>query len=221
MNLDGILIPAAWHWVALLGFAALLAVAMLRAPWRRLADPSRQHAWLGSIVLLSGLWMMRAGIQPGLGFHLLGATVCTLMFGPWLAFVAMTLVVAGAALAGVIDLAGLPITALLMGALPIAVSLGILRASQRWLPSHFFVYIFAVAFFGAAAAMLITGVAASGLLVASGAYALETVRSDYLPWYLLLSWAEAFVSGGAVTLMVVYRPQWVATFDDARYLTGK
>jgi uncharacterized membrane protein len=25
----------------------------------------------------------------------------------------------------------------------------------------------------------------------------------------------------ALTLAVVYRPQWVATFDDARYITGR
>ena len=31
----------------------------------------------------------------------------------------------------------------------------------------------------------------------------------------------AFITGGALTLLVVYRPQWVATFDDARYIAGK
>lgn len=221
MNLTAALVPAAWHWTALLTFSALLLHAILRAPWRLLQDSARQNAWLGAIVVLCMLWMMRAGIQPGLGFHLLGATVCTLMFGPSLAFVAMAAVTIGAALAGTLDPWSIPINALLMGALPIAVSLGMLRATQRWLPSNFFVYIFGVAFFGGALAMLTTGLAASGLLAASGAYRFETLRADYLPWYLLMSWAEAFITGAALTLMVVYRPRWVATFDDARYIAGK
>jgi uncharacterized membrane protein len=221
MNLTGTLLPAAWHWSALIVFSALLLNAIRAAPWRLLKDSSRLNAWLGSIVFLLVLWMIRAGIQPGLGFHLLGATACTLMFGPWLALIAMTLVITGAAAAGTIDPWTIPTNALVMGAVPIAVSLGLLRATQRWLPSHFFVYIFGVAFLGGALAMLATGLAASSLLAATGAYPFETLGSDYLPWYLLMSWAEAFTTGGAMTLMVVYRPQWVATFDDARYIAGK
>jgi uncharacterized membrane protein len=221
MNLTGALLPATWHWPALMAFAALLLHAAYSAPWQVLKDPSRLHAWLGSIVFLLMLWMMRAGIEPGLGFHLLGATAMTLMFGPPLALIAMSLVVAGAAAAGTIEAASIPINALLMGAVPIAVSLGILRAVERWLPSHFFVYIFGVAFFGGAIAMVATGLAASGLLVAVGAYPFDYLRTDYLPWYLLMSWAEAFTTGGALTLLVVYRPQWVSTFDDARYIAGK
>jgi uncharacterized membrane protein len=221
MNITAALLPSAWHCAALLTFSALLLRAIRCAPWTRLNNASHLNAWLGSIVLLLMLWMLRAGIQPGLGFHLLGATVCTLMFGPHLALIAMSLVVAGGAVAGTIDPSSIAVNALLMGAVPIAVSFGILRATQRWLPNHFFVYIFGVAFFGGALAMAATGLAASGLLVATGAYPFETLSADYLPWYLLMSWAEAFTTGGALTLLVVYRPQWVATFDDARYIAGK
>ena len=221
MNLTGNLLPAAWYWLALIALAALLARAIPSAPWERLADPSRLHAWLGTIVGLVVLWTLRAGIRPGLAFHLLGATACTLMFGPKLALLAMSLVVLAAALCGSIEPWSVPLNVLVMGAVPIGVSLGVLRAVERWLPSHLFVYIFAAAFFGAALAMLSTGLTASALLASSGAYPFEYLRSDYLPWFLLMSWAEAFVTGGLITLMVVYRPQWVATFDDDRYLAGK
>ena len=30
-----------------------------------------------------------------------------------------------------------------------------------------------------------------------------------------------WISGAVITLMVVYRPDWVAAFDDRRYLIGK
>ena len=34
----------------------------------------------------------------------------------------------------------------------------------------------------------------------------------------LMVFGEAFLTGGALALMVVYRPQWVASFEDARWL---
>jgi uncharacterized membrane protein len=36
-----------------------------------------------------------------------------------------------------------------------------------------------------------------------------------------LSWSEAFTTGLLTAVLVVYRPQWVATFDDARNLNDK
>ena len=36
-----------------------------------------------------------------------------------------------------------------------------------------------------------------------------------------LALGEATLTGIALTLAVVYRPQWVATFDDARYPDGR
>jgi uncharacterized membrane protein len=38
---------------------------------------------------------------------------------------------------------------------------------------------------------------------------------------VLLAFAEAWLTGAAVTLMVVYYPHWVGTFDDRRYLWKK
>jgi uncharacterized membrane protein len=43
----------------------------------------------------------------------------------------------------------------------------------------------------------------------------------YLPFYILMAWGEAFMTGAAVTLIVVWKPQWIATFNDERYLLGK
>jgi uncharacterized membrane protein len=36
-----------------------------------------------------------------------------------------------------------------------------------------------------------------------------------------MSWAEALLTGMVMTMMVIYRPDWVVTFDDARYLENK
>jgi uncharacterized membrane protein len=33
-----------------------------------------------------------------------------------------------------------------------------------------------------------------------------------------MAWAEAFSTGMLITVIVVYKPAWIATFDDRRYL---
>jgi uncharacterized membrane protein len=68
--------------------------------------------------------------------------------------------------------------------------------------------------------MLEGGIAAVAM-VAAGAYSTAFLASDYLPYLLLLGFAEAWLSGAVITLMVVYRPEWVAAFDDRRYLGNK
>jgi uncharacterized membrane protein len=221
VNFPADLFAPAWYWLALGLQLGLLAAAIRLAPWQRMRNPVQLNLWLGTVVSLMLLWSIRAGIRPGLGFHLLGASASTLMLGPPLAFLAITLVVLGNALSDNLELWSIPINALVMGAVPIAVTLGVLRIVERWLPSHLFVYIFGAAFFGPALAMVATGLAASLLLGLSGVYPFEYLLSEYLPWFALMAWAEAFTTGAAITLMVVYLPGWVATFDDSRYLRNK
>jgi uncharacterized membrane protein len=221
MDLGADLLPPSWYWAALTAATALLLIAARGAPWRQLAAGTRLHVLLGTIVALLVLWTIRAGIRPGLGFHLLGATACTLMFGHRLALLAMALVMVGAAAACSLQWWSLPLNLLLMGAVPVAVSWGILRAVERWLPANLFVYLFGAAFFGGAAAMLSADLVASALLSAAGVFRLDDLAAEYAPWFLLMAWAEAFTTGAALSLMVLYRPHWVATFDDARYLRDR
>lgn len=218
MNLTSGLLPAAWYWVAHGLLAALALFIALRAPWQRLRNPVALHLWLGTVVALSVLWSIRTGLRPGLAFHLLGATTCTLLFGRELGLMAMLLVVAAQVLTGAIAPWTYSLNALVMAGFPVAVSYALLRIVQTRLPLNVFVYIFAAAFFGGALSMIATGVLGSVLLALAGAYDREYLWSEYLLWFVLLSWAEAFISGGMLTFAVIYRPSWVATFDERRYL---
>jgi len=167
------------------------------------------------------LWNIKTGIKPGLNFHMLGATALTLMFGPELALVGMALVLLGSTLAGFSGTWTFSLNALLMGVLPVLVSHAVYRLADTRLPNHFFVYVFVNGFFGAALAMASAGFVATALLGAAGAYSFSYLYGEYLPFYMLLAWSEALLTGMAVTLMAVYRPEWIGTFDDARYLRGK
>ncbi|MFA5242836.1 MAG: energy-coupling factor ABC transporter permease [Sulfuricella sp.] len=221
MNFPDGLLPPSWQWLAHLLFVAVLAWSVAAAPWRRLRDNEQLHLFLGACVALMLLWSIKTGIRPGLNFHLLGATVFTLMFGPWLAIMGLGVVLLGVTAYGLSGWESFSVNGLLMDVLPVMTSYLVYRLVDSKLPNHFFVYIFLNAFIGAAVAMALTGLVATGLLVLAGAYTADYLTSNYLPYFLLMGWSEALLSGMMLTLLVVYRPQWVATFDDARYIRNK
>ncbi len=208
----------AWLTVALWLALALLALWLARrCAWHMLRDRDNLNVFLGAVVAVLALWLIRTGIKPGLSFHLLGATALTLMFRPAFALLALAVVTAALALWDG-EVLAYPANLLIMGGVPVLVSWGIYRLVDRRLPNHLFIYIFLNAFFGAAAAVFAVGLASTGLAAVIGVYSLEYLTREYLPYYLLMAWSEAFVTGMVMTLLVVYRPQWVATFDDRRYL---
>ena len=220
MNLVSANIPAAWLW-ALWGLAALLGFMLARrANWSMLGDRANLNVFLAATVAVLGLWLIKTGIKPGLNFHLLGATALTLMFRPLFALLAVALITAAITLLHG-EYAAFAANWLIMGAVPVAVSWGLYRLVDGKLPNHLFVYVFLNGFFGAALAVVAVGLASTAFAALSGAYALDYLLEDYLPFYLLMAWAEAFATGMLVTLLVVYKPEWVATFDDRRYLLDK
>lgn len=226
MNFPGGLFPDAWAYGAWLPLLAICFWCLRSAPWRRLADPSQLNVWLGASVALMLMWSMKAGVKPGLNLHVLGATAFTLMFGRQLAIAGLIGVLGAVTLnAGGLDNLSVwqpfALNALVMAVFPCLVAHLLLRAVERFLPAHMFVYIFAAAFFGAAIAVVATGLFAIGLLWAAGVYPPDMLFNEYFPPFALLGFAEAWLNGGAVTLMVVYYPHWVGSFDDSRYLKGK
>jgi len=221
---DGLL-PDRWAYAAwpLLTFLGLWSIRL--APWSRLLQQGRLHAWLGAIVVLTLMWSMNVDSKPGLTLHLLGATTLTLMFGRALAILGLAIVLAAVTLNG--TLAGAPgsmgwqtyaLELLATAAFPVLVSHALWRASERWLPANLFIYLFVAVFLGAALTMIATGLLTTSLLWLAGIYTWAELMEDYFPYYLLLAFAEAWLNGAAMTLMVIYTPHWVVSFDDGRYL---
>ena len=221
MNLPDTLLGEGWYWAAWAVWLPLFARSLLKAPWGRLRDSEQLNVWLGMIVLLTLIWSLKAGVKPGLSMHLLGATVFTLSFGPHLAFVGLSLVLLGITLNGAGGFLAYAINALLMAGVSVWLSQAMYRLVVRFLPRHFFVYIFVNGFFAAALTVIGVGMVATLLLVVAGAYPLDYLVAEYLPYFLLLGFSEAWLSGMVMTLFVVYRPAWVGTFDDASYLANK
>jgi uncharacterized membrane protein len=221
MNFPADLFSDAWAYAAFAPLALVWLWCLRTAPWRRLAAPGQLNVWLGAVVVLMLLWSMKAGVRPGLNLHLLGVTTLTLMFGRQLAIAGLSLVLLGVTLNGGAGWQAYALNALLMAALPSFLAFAMLRGVERWLPANFFIYVFIAAFLGAAVATVATGAASTALLAVAGIYPAEMLFADYFPYFLLLGFSEAWLNGAALTLMVVYFPHWVGTFDDRRYLWNK
>lgn len=221
MNCPAQLFPIGWSLAAFVPLLAILVWAVRTAPWSRLKESTHSHVFLGFVVALTLLWAMQAGVRPGLNYHLLGATVAVLAFGPQLGIIALCMVLAATTFNGAAAWQSYGLNAMVMIAVPVAVAQVSHWLVVRFLPAHLFVFIFGNAFFGAWLNMILTGVAASGMLYMAAVYPAEQLFGQYLPYFVLLGFSEGTLSGMAITLMVVYRPGWVMSFDDGRYLLNK
>ena len=214
-------LPESFQLAGWLGLAFLAWRWLMSGDWRQLAEPQRLNLFLGAAVVVLALWQIRAGVKPGLSFHLYGMAALTLMFGFWRATFAGVLILLANAVFGRGSWGGLGVDALLTAALPAAVSWGVFRLLDRTLPDHFFIYVLGNGFFGAVLSVVAIGLATTALMALGGAYPLDYLLSQYTPYAMLISWGEAFSTGMVVTVMAVYRPAWLETFDDVKYLQNK
>jgi uncharacterized membrane protein len=214
-------LPESFHLVGWLGLAFLAWRWLMSGDWRQLAEPQRLNLFLGATVVVLALWQIRTGVKPGLSFHLYGMAALTLMFGFWRATFAGVLILLANAAFGRGSWGALGMDALLTAALPAAVSWSVFRLLDRYLPNHFFIYVLGNGFFGAALSVVAVGLATTALMTLGGAYTLDYLLAHYTPYAMLISWGEAFTTGMMITVMAVYRPDWVESFDDARYIQNK
>ncbi|OHX14400.1 energy-coupling factor ABC transporter permease [Chromobacterium sphagni] len=220
MDLSALQFGAWLSWLAGALAVALLALAACKVSWRKL-DASALNAWMGACVLDLALWLLRGGLQPGLSFHLLGAALFALLMGPWLALLALAMVQLALAAGGQAEWLALGVNWLLTALPAVAVTTGMLALARRFLPAHFFVYVFVNGFLAGGASLFAAALCGMLALAMAGAYPWEALLDDALPYYFLLSWSEAFTTGLLLAVLIVYKPQWVATFDDGYYLGDK
>lgn len=207
-------VPEALQIAALVASAVVLAAAARRLPWHKLeGDREAQRVLLLATFGLAILRWFNADALAGSSLHFLGAAVASLMFGP--AFALWALAVASL-LAWIGDTAwlGWAPDFLACGVIPVLVARAVYRFEQSRLPANLFLYVLVNGFVGGGMSML-----ASQLFKAGASAWLEIGNpAVYLISAVPMMFGEGFLSGGAMALVVVYRPQWCATFDDHRYL---
>ncbi|HRE55381.1 MAG TPA: energy-coupling factor ABC transporter permease [Candidatus Competibacter sp.] len=218
MNLTESLLPADLLYLAYFAWMLVLVQAVRKAPWRSfLARSTLQHVFLGASAALFLMWIFEAGIRPALGFHFLGVTVYTLMFGWAMAVIGVSLVAAGVALTSG-EGSALAINALLLGILPVSISYGIYCLVYRYLPRHLFIYIFLCAFFNAMVAAGTAILVLVTLLVFAESYTFARISTEYLPFVPLYLLPEGMLNGMVTTVLIVLKPDWLKTYDDDIYL---
>lgn len=222
MHLPDGLIATGWVATGWLLAALLLGYAVWHAPWAALRrHPQRLNLVIASVLALAALWSLRANVLPGLSLHFLGLAAVTLVIGPWLALLSGALALFAYAALGFSGWQGVGLEFLFMVLVPVLTTYGISRASQCWLPANFFIYLFVDVFLSA-----ILGAVAVGLLVAAfvtlvGLYDASTVWRGYVAMLPLQAFPEGVVNGMVMTAFALLVPQWVISFDDERYITGK
>ncbi len=220
MDLPEGLIATPLLWAANLLFFPILAVAVYRAPWWRLRSREGQHLLLGACVFTFFLWNVKAGVTPGLSFHLLGAGLLTLMFSWEFALIVMAVALAGNTWLGEMAWETFALNGLIMAALPVLIIYRIFLQVDRHAP-NFFVYVLACSFLGAALSVLVAGITGAAVLWGSGAYPFSYLSDNYLPFLPLIMVPEGAFNGMLTTLLITYRPEWMRTFRDERYIDGK
>ncbi len=229
MNINPLFFSHFWLITGALAYAGVLLLALRAAPWWRLKNPDDLNVLLYAILGVFFLWVLNADIPARqslteLNFHLLGATLMTLMFGWAFAILAMSVALTTVTLmtshGDISSLLTLPWEALATSVVPVLISYRLFRLVDRRLPNHFFIYIFICAFFGAALSMAGAIITTSGIHYLSGSLSVTRLTDTYLPYGLILMLPEAFINGMLMTVFVAYRPEWVSTFDDQRYLKG-
>lgn len=213
-------------WATALAWALALAILVACArglPRERYRGEAgaeaRRVLLLATLAIMALRWFNTAALQ-GVVLHFLGATVATLMFGRRLACWMMALASLAGVLLGAAWHGSWAFDFLLSGALPVAVTVLVGLAAARWVPANIFTYVMVDAFAAAALAMAASSLSRAALaaLLSGPEAVLGGPATAYVVATPLLMFGEAFMAGGVMVLVVVYRPQWCASFDDRTYL---
>ena len=205
------------------GALALAAVALAGSfrPWQTLRSGALRHPWLATLVLLPWLWSTAAHLPGGLPLQLSMAALTVLMLGWPLACWTWLAVALGAAWLGrpaTADALGFALLAGELaswnGVLPGSLALGLGLATRRWLPAHPMVYILARGVFTTLLAMTATG----ALWVATQPLPPGAEPGSLLLGRWLIAWGDAVTTGMLTAVFVAYRPDWLLTWSDRRYL---
>jgi uncharacterized membrane protein len=114
---------------------------------------------------------------------MLGATVLTLLMGPWLAMLAMAVLLLALAAGGHGDWLALGLDWLCGAAVPVAVTAGLLQLARRKLPAQLFVYVFINAFIAGGLSLFCSALAGMLVLGSQAVYGWDYLLEEALPFY--------------------------------------
>lgn len=209
--------------MALIVSTSVLIRMLMTRPWVALIeDTGLQHRWMAASLCVLLMWQLRAQAVDWLTLHLVFTVLMTLVFKAPLALISNVLINLAMVAIGRNELALIGANVLVTGVVPALVTALVWRYVDRRMPDNLMVFLFACGFFGCALATLAGGVTAIGLILVAGtdpeAVHLAKAYGRFLP---LLMPSEAFITGMVLSVLMVYHPEWVATFNSHRYIDTK
>lgn len=193
--------------------AALLASTLFR-PWQSLRAPAIQNPWLGAIVLVSALWSLRVLLPQAFALQLSAACLLVLMLGWPLAIWTLALVSLVLATVSPMGTEQAVWLGAWQGVVPATLGLAWGLATRRFMPRHLMVYILGRGFLATGLAVMST---AGMLHLAHPASEMLDTEALVIS-HVLMAWGEALSTGMLVAVFVAFRPEWLLTYSDQRYL---
>ena len=202
------------------------AVAAWLRPWRMLGGAAPPWPWFLLWLVLPLMWSADRWSGQAAMPLVSGAVLALLLAGWPLTMLALAAAALLAAADGTLPVGEALSRCFWLGTLPASLSLALGALARRWWSGQVFGYVLGRAFGGTLAALWISAAlaavvalartdAAAGITLAAAASA-APVAGQPMAW-LLAGFAEACLTGLAVTWAVAMRPAWVATWADRLY----
>jgi uncharacterized membrane protein len=204
--------------VCLVLYAGIYLYVLKHIDFKLMLEHKRiQHLVLGAGVVVFVLWLFRAGIYDGLSVHFLWLSALALTLGFRYAVFISGLVLLGITIIGKESWGMLGANGLFGVLVPIGLTYTVFTLSFHKIMRNMFVYVFVCAFFPAALGIAIKMGLIGGFYTLNGTYPWDVVVDNYEVLIPLMLFPEAMLNGMTMTLLVIYKPDWVYTFNDKHY----
>ncbi|MFD2095553.1 energy-coupling factor ABC transporter permease [Corallincola platygyrae] len=201
----------------IISIVALVTCRPLTLASRLSSVPLYQHLFFGATAIVALIWSLKYTPHPLLTIHFLCATTLTLLLGARLALMSLALVILIFLLTTGAGLNSWGLSFVIWGIIPVTFSRASLLLSQKFLPRHLFIYLLVNGFITGALAILLTLIAQylAFIWITGGDWQSQLTYLNVTP---LLMFPEGLLNGMAITLLAVYKPHWLKTYDDRIYL---
>lgn len=211
-----------WLWLGNVVFGYVVIRAAWTAPWRAFGRNIEQfNVLLGLALMLIALWLLPVGAREGLKLHLLGATLCVLIFDWQIATLLLTAIMLIGMVKNESDLMVLGVTGMVMIALPIMATRLFFSLFQRFGIKSYFSYMWWNGYVCGFLTMGLVGLTNGLLIWELGRYSWFTFRQDYLALLPVLCSSESVLTGAFISALAAFMPNAVAHFDQDIYFAKK
>lgn len=200
----------------------IILFAAARINWMALGqDPDRQQLCVIAVLIVTSIWMLQTGIQPGLNIHFLALTTLTLCVGWRLSLVCASIALLIITTLGINNWTDFGVNLLLGVVWPVSLTYFLFLLTYSYMARHLFIYTFIAGFFNAALTLAASMFAFGLYATWSGLHSWQVVVDDYLSILPLVMFPEGLINGMSLTALVMYKPEWVCTYSDNEYLFKK